>query len=71
MMPSVPEALFLRGIEETVRANAAGAAPRERREPLHPSFFDRGWGKLRLRPAPRYEFRVFVSPVGPYYKGED
>ena len=21
------------------------------------------------RPAPEYEFRVFVSPVGPYYKG--
>ena len=27
MMPSVPEALFLRGIEETVRANAAWVPP--------------------------------------------
>ena len=38
MMPSVPEALFLRGIEETVRANAAWVPPHGRREPLHPPF---------------------------------
>ena len=70
MMPSVPEALFLRGIEETVRANAAWVPPHGSGASLYIRPFLIGVGEnLGLRPAPRYEFRVFVSPVGPYYKG--
>ena len=63
MMPSVPEALFLRGIEETVRANAAWVPPHGSGASLYIRPFLIGVGEnLGLRPAPRYEFRVFVSP---------
>ncbi|MDT8397920.1 MAG: branched-chain amino acid aminotransferase [Pseudomonadales bacterium] len=68
-MPIVPEALFLRGVEEAVRANAAWVPPYGSGASLYIRPMLIGVGEnLGLRPALRYEFRVFVSPVGPYYK---
>ncbi|MBT3644076.1 MAG: branched-chain amino acid aminotransferase [Gammaproteobacteria bacterium] len=70
LMPQVPESLFMRGIQETVRANAAWVPPYGSGASLYIRPFLIGIGEnLGLRPAPEFEFRVFVSPVGPYYKG--
>lgn len=69
LMPRVPEALFLRGVEEAVRANAGWVPPYGSGASLYirPMLIGVG-ANLGLKPARRYEFRVFVSPVGPYYK---
>lgn len=69
LMPPVPPEMFLRAVTETVAANrdwvppadAAGAALYVR-----PVLLGVGHN-LGLRPAPRYHFRVFCSPVGPYF----
>lgn len=68
-MPAVPASLFLRGVEEAVRANAAWVPPYGSGASLYIRPLLIGVGaNMGLRPATRYEFRVFVSPVGPYYK---
>lgn len=69
LMPRVPEELFLRGVEEAVRANAAWVPPYGSGASLYIRPLLIGVGEnMGLRPASKYEFRVFVSPVGPYYK---
>lgn len=68
-MPSVPEELFLRGVNEAVRANAAWVPPYGSGASLYIRPLLIGIGEnMGLRPAKEYEFRVMVSPVGPYYK---
>lgn len=68
-MPEVPTELFLRGIEEAVKANAAWIPPYGSGASLYIRPLLIGVGEnLGLRPASLYEFRVFVCPVGPYYK---
>ena len=69
-MAEVPEELFLRGVKEAVRANYSFIPPYGSGAALYIRPMLLGTGEnLGLRPAPEYEFRVFVSPVGPYYKG--
>ena len=69
LMPSVPQELFLSAIEETVRANYSWIPPYGSGAALYVRPMLIGVGKnLGLKPAEKYEFRVFVSPVGPYYK---
>ncbi len=69
LMPEVPYELFLRGVEETVRANYSWIPPHGSGASLYIRPMLIGVGEnLGLRPASEYEFRVFVSPVGPYYK---
>jgi branched-chain amino acid aminotransferase len=68
-MPEVPEDLFLRGVIEAVRANTAWVPPYGSGASLYVRPLLIGIGEnMGLRPAPEYEFRVMVSPVGPYYK---
>lgn len=70
LMAPVPEELFMRGVVEAVRANYAWIPPYGSGASLYIRPFLIGTGEnLGLRPAMQYEFRVFVSPVGPYYKG--
>ena len=70
LMPELPENLFLEAVEETVRANYAWIPPYGTGASLYIRPFYIGVGEnLGLKPASSYEFRVFVSPVGPYYKG--
>lgn len=70
MMPAVPEELFMRGVVETVRANYAWIPPYGSGATLYIRPLLVGIGdNLGLVPAKKYEFRVFVCPVGPYYKG--
>lgn len=68
-MPPVPDELFLRGVTEAVRANAAWVPPYGSGASLYIRPLLVGIGEnMGLRPAKQYEFRVMVSPVGPYYK---
>jgi len=70
LMPAVPESLFLKGVEEAVRTNYAWIPPFGSGASLYIRPLLIGTGEnLGLRPATSYSFRVFVSPVGPYYKG--
>lgn len=69
LMPEVPEELFYRGVEEAVRANYSWIPPYGFGASLYIRPMLIGVGEnLGLKPAQQYEFRVFVSPVGPYYK---
>lgn len=68
LMPEVPAALFMKGVEEAVRANYAWIPPHGSGASLYIRPMLIGVGEnLGLRPAQQFEFRVFVSPVGPYY----
>ncbi len=70
LMPEVPDELFIRAVEETVRANYAWIPPHGSGAALYIRPLLIGVGEnLGLRPAETFEFRVFVSPVGPYYSG--
>ena len=70
LMPTVPEALFMKGVEEAVRKNYAWIPPHGSGASLYIRPLLIGIGEnMGLRPATQYQFRVFVSPVGPYYKG--
>jgi len=69
LMPAVPQELFLGAIEETIRANYSWIPPYGSGAALYVRPMLIGVGEnLGLKPAEKYEFRVFVSPVGPYYK---
>ena len=69
LIPQVPYELFLRGVEETVRANYAWIPPYGSGASLYIRPMLIGVGEnLGLRTAKQFEFRVFCSPVGPYYK---
>ena len=69
LMPEVPSEMFIQAIEETVRANYAWIPPYGSGASLYirPMLIGEG-ENLGLNPAQRFQFRVFVSPVGPYYK---
>jgi branched-chain amino acid aminotransferase len=68
--PEVPEQLFLRGLEEVVAANHPYVPPHGSGASLYVRPFYLGTGKnVGVKPATSYVFRIFVTPVGPYYKG--
>ncbi|MCO5171407.1 MAG: branched-chain amino acid aminotransferase [Planctomycetes bacterium] len=70
LMPPPPEELFLHGVRECVRSNDAYMPPHGLGASMYVRPLLIGVGdNLGLRPAPRYLFRVFCSPVGPYFKG--
>ncbi len=66
----VPEELFLRGIEEVTRANLPYVPPHGSGAALYlrPMYLGVG-DNIGVKPATKYVFRIFVSPVGPYYQG--
>jgi branched-chain amino acid aminotransferase len=68
-MPIVPEELFLHGVMQAVRANQSWIPPYGSGASLYIRPLLIGVGEnMGLKPAKSYEFRVMVSPVGPYYK---
>lgn len=68
--PEVPEALFVRGIEEVVAANLPYVPPFGSGAALYLRPFYLGIGdNVGVKPATRFVFRIFVTPVGPYFKG--
>ena len=69
LMPEVPRAMFLNAVAQTVRANYAWVPPYGSGASLYIRPMLIGIGEnLGLKPAQQFEFRIFVSPVGPYYK---
>lgn len=68
--PPVPEELFLRGVEEVTQANAPYIPPFGTGAALYLRPFYLGIGdNVGVKPASAYVFRIFVTPVGPYFKG--
>ena len=69
-MPSFPKDKFVEAVEMVVRANAAWAPPFGSGATLYirPFMFATG-DVIGVKPATEYQFRILVTPVGPYYKG--
>ena len=69
-MPAFPEDRFVKAVEETVRANAAYVPPYGSGATLYISPYMFGSNPvIGVKPADEYQFRMFCTPVGPYFKG--
>ena len=70
IIPEVSEEMFLRALDEVVKANAAWVPPYGSGASLYIRPFVYGSGPvIGVAPAPEYEFRLIATPVGPYFKG--
>lgn len=69
-MPVVEKEVFLKALDELVKANAAWVPPYGSGATLYirPFLFGSG-AVIGVKPAPEYQFRMFCTPVGPYFKG--
>lgn len=69
-MPVFPEERFLDAIDQVVKANADYVPPYGSGATLYirPYMFGSN-PVIGVKPADEYQFRVFVTPVGPYFKG--
>mgnify|MGYP000045011270 FL=1 len=69
-MPVFPEDRFVKAVEEVVKANAAWVPPFGSGATLYirPYMFGSN-PVIGVKPADEYQFRVFTTPVGPYFKG--
>ncbi len=69
-MPAFPEGKFVQAVIETVRANKAYVPPYGSGATLYvrPVLFGIG-PVIGVAPATEYQFRIFCTPVGPYFKG--
>ena len=69
-MPVFPEDKFVEAIAETVRANEDWVPPYGSGASLYirPYMFGSN-PVIGVKPADEYQFRVFPTPVGPYFKG--
>lgn len=69
-MPVFPEDKFVEAVEQTVLANEAFVPPYGSGATLYLRPFMFGIGPvIGVAPATEYQFRVFCTPVGPYFKG--
>ena len=69
-MPSFPVERFLSALDEVVRANASSVPPHGTGASLYirPYLFASGI-VIGVQPVEEYQFRIFTTPVGPYFKG--
>lgn len=69
-MPVFPKERFLDAVAQTVKANAAYVPPYGSGATLYirPYMFGSN-PVIGVKPADEYQFRVFTTPVGPYFKG--
>ena len=69
-IPVVPKEKFLDAIHQVVKANKDFVPPYGTGATLYirPYVFGKN-AVIGVKPADEYEFRVFVTPVGPYFKG--
>ena len=69
-MPPFPEERFLDAIEKVVKANAEYVPPYGSGATLYlrPYMFGSN-PVIGVKPANEYQFRIFATPVGPYFKG--
>ena len=68
-MPPVPESIFMHAVEQTVFSNKSWIPP-SGKGALYIRPLLLGTGPIMgVAPAPEYTFLVYVTPVGPYFKG--
>lgn len=69
-MPVFPEDRFVEAVVKTVKANAAYVPPYGSGATLYirPYMFGSN-PVIGVKPADEYQFRIFTTPVGPYFKG--
>ncbi len=69
-MPPFPKERFLDAVEQVVKANAAWVPPYGSGASLYirPYMFASS-PVIGVKPADEYQFRIFCTPVGPYFKG--
>jgi len=69
-MPPFPKDRFVEAVVETVRANEAYVPPYGSGATLYirPYMFGSN-PVIGVKPADEYQFRIFTTPVGPYFKG--
>jgi branched-chain amino acid aminotransferase len=69
-MPPFPEERFIDAVKQVVRANSEWVPPHGSGATLYvrPVMFATG-NVIGVNPADEYQFRIFVTPVGPYFKG--
>lgn len=69
-MPPFPKERFLDAIDQLVKANAAYVPPYGSGASLYIRPYMMGTNSvIGVKPAEEYQFRAFVTPVGPYFKG--
>lgn len=69
-MPVFPEDRFVQAVVDTVKANADYVPPFGSGATLYirPYMFGSN-AVIGVKPADEYQFRIFTTPVGPYFKG--
>ncbi|MCR5790211.1 MAG: branched-chain amino acid aminotransferase [Lachnospiraceae bacterium] len=69
-MPVFPKERFVEAVKKTVKANEAWVPPYGSGATLYirPYMFGSD-SIIGVKPANEYQFRVFTTPVGPYFKG--
>ena len=70
VMPPFPEDKFVDAVKQVIEANSAWVPPYGSGATLYvrPLMFATG-NVIGVKPADAYQFRIFVTPVGPYFKG--
>ena len=70
IMPEISKEDFLKALDELINANLDYVPPFGSGATLYVRPFIYGSGPvIGVKPAPEYEFRMFCTPVGPYFKG--
>lgn len=69
-MPVFPQDRFVQAVVDTVKANASYVPPYGSGATLYIRPYMFGTNPvIGVKPADEYQFRVFTTPVGPYFKG--
>ena len=69
-MPVFPEEKFVEAVVETVKANAQWVPPYGSGASLYLRPYMFGFDSIiGVKPANEFQFRMFATPVGPYFKG--
>ena len=69
-IPVFPKERFIEAVKQTVAANAAWVPPYGSGATLYLRPFIYGSSSvIGVKPAEEYQFRLFATPVGPYFKG--
>ena len=69
-MPVFPKERFIDAVVQTVKANAAYVPPYGSGATLYIRPYQFGTNPvIGVKPGDEYQFRVFTTPVGPYFKG--
>ena len=69
-MPQLPKEMFMDAVDQVVKANAAYVPPYGSGATLYIRPYMFGINPvIGVKPADDYQFRMFCTPVGPYFKG--